>query len=413
MPGWSRPIKDIILEITLPNKLTMYRTNYSNRFNRSRPRGFSSKNNHQPQVDISLYVKKAQEVEEEFVYVPKHTFADFPIHERIKANISQKGYVTPTPIQDQAIPHLLEGRDVVGIANTGTGKTAAFLIPLINKIHFNRNQKVIIITPTRELALQIDQEFRAFAGNLNLYSALCIGGANINTQISTLRRNPHFVIGTPGRLKDLIERRSLNLSTFSNIVLDEVDRMMDMGFIKDVRFLISHLPSLRQSLFFSATINPEITGIMHSLLKDPITISVKTQETAANVDQDIIKINGQRKADVLHDLLIQDEYKKVLVFGRTKHGVEKLAKELAERGFKVAALHSNKTQGQRQKALSSFKLNQVNVLLATDVASRGLDIDDVTHVINYDLPQNYQDYIHRIGRTGRANKKGSALTFVD
>lgn len=368
--------------------------------------------NRQSRVDTSLYVKKAQ-YEEQEVYTPVHKFSDFNIHSVIKANIASKGYEIPTPIQDQSIPYLLENRDVIGIANTGTGKTAAFLIPLINKVLYDRAQKVLIITPTRELALQIEGEFRDFARSLNMFSALCIGGAGLNGQMRNLRRNPNFVIGTPGRLKDLLERRALNLSMFNNIVLDEVDRMMDMGFIKDVRYLISLLPAQKQSLFFSATVNHEINGIIQTLLKDPITVSVKKTETANNIDQDVVKINGRGKTNVLHDLLIQDEYKKVLVFGKTKYGIERLAQELTDRGFKVASLHGNKSQGQRQRALDSFKQDQVKVLLATDVASRGLDIDDVTHVINYDLPQSYQDYIHRIGRTGRANKQGKALTFID
>ena len=367
----------------------------------------------QPKVDVSMYIRKAQSVQSEVSYTSAHTFNDFAIHERIKCNIKEKGYVVPTPIQDQAIPVILSGRDVVGIANTGTGKTAAFLIPLIDKIHFNRQERVLIVTPTRELALQIEQEFRVFGRNMNMFATLCIGGASLNVQTSFLRRNPSFVIGTPGRLKDLIERKALDLTKFNNIVLDEVDRMMDMGFINDVRYLIALLPRNRQSLFFSATVAPQIAQIIQTFLRNPVTISVKTQETAENVDQDVIRTGGQPKVEVLHDLLIQDDYKKVLVFGRTKHGVEKLSNELTKRGFKVAALHGNKSQGQRQRALSAFKQNEVKVLLATDVASRGLDIDNVTHVINYDPPQTYEDYIHRIGRTGRANKTGTALTFVD
>lgn len=367
----------------------------------------------QPKVDVSLYVKKAQDNSCEEVYIPKHKFADFEIQERIKMNIREKGYETPTPIQDQAIPHILRGEDIIGLANTGTGKTATFLIPLINKIHFNRNQKVLIVVPTRELAQQIYDEFKVFANNMNMLATCCIGGASINVQTMFLRRNPNFVIGTPGRLKDLIERRVLYIQTFNNIVLDEVDRMLDMGFIRDVKYLISLLPRERQSMFFAATLEQGSYEIIHSLLKNPVTVSVKKHEICTHIDQDVIYTNGKNKPDILHDLLIRDEYKKVLVFVRTKHGVEKLGRVLNNKGLEVATLHSNKTQGQRVKALQAFKQDQVTTLLATDVASRGLDIDDVTHVINYDLPQTYQDYIHRIGRTGRANKKGTALTFVD
>ena len=221
------------------------------------------------------------------------------------------------------------------------------------------------------------------------------------------------MIGTPGRLKDLKNQNKLSIALFSNIVLDEVDRMLDMGFVRDVEFLISHLPKVRQSLFFSATLTPNVNQVMQKLLTNPVTISVKAQETLHNIDQDVIKTNGRVKLDILHDLLNQEAFKKVLVFGRTKWGIEKLAKQLSVKGITVAALHGNKNQNQRQRALAEFKQNRVNVLLATDIASRGLDIPDVTHVINFDLPETYEDYIHRIGRTGRAGKKGIALSFVE
>lgn len=391
----------------------MFKNRYLFSNGKSRKNLKTYRHSSQPKVDVSLYVKKGQDNSCEEVYIPKHKFADFEIQERIKMNVREKGYETPTPIQDQAIPHILRGEDIIGIANTGTGKTATFLIPLINKIHFNRNQKVLIVVPTRELAQQIYDEFKVFANNMNMYATLCIGGASINVQTMFLRRNPNFVIGTPGRLKDLIERRVLYIQTFNNIVLDEVDRMLDMGFIRDVKYLISLLPRERQSMFFAATVEQGSYEIIHSLLKNPVTVSVKKQETCAHIEQDVIYTNGKNKPDILHDLLIRDEYKKVLVFVRTKYGVEKLGRVLNNKGLEVATLHSNKTQGQRVKALQAFKQDQVRTLLATDVASRGLDIDDVTHVINYDLPGTYQDYIHRIGRTGRANKKGTALTFID
>ncbi|OGH24044.1 MAG: hypothetical protein A2698_00770 [Candidatus Levybacteria bacterium RIFCSPHIGHO2_01_FULL_42_15] len=345
-------------------------------------------------------------------YVPKHAFSDFPIREELKRNITNKNYTEPTPIQDQAIPSILENKDVIGIANTGTGKTAAFLIPLINKVFHDPMQRVLIVVPTRELAVQIDEEFKAFAKDMNIFSVLCIGGASIHNQIYGIRRNHNFIIGTPGRLKDLKMQKKLNFALYNNVVLDEVDRMLDMGFIVDVRFIISHLPNDRQSLFFSATVSFDIQQIIRTFLKNPITISVKSQEMPIRVDQDVIKINGRNKIDVLHDLLIQDGFDKVLIFGRTKWGMEKLARLLAERGFRVAAIHGNKSQNQRQRALEQFRENHVQVLLATDIASRGLDIDDITHVINYDQPASYEDYIHRIGRTGRAGKAGTALTFV-
>lgn len=363
--------------------------------------------------DYALLVKKAELQQETVVYKPQHNFADFHICDKLKSNIRNKGYVSPTPIQDQAIPQLLQNKDVVGIANTGTGKTAAFLIPLINKVFLNRSQRVLIIAPTRELAVQIKDECDGFTGGMNITSLIAIGGVGMHPQIQGLRRNPNFLIGTPGRLKDLHKQGHLNFNFYNNIVLDEVDRMLDMGFIADIKFIIGQLPERRQSLFFSATLSPEIQGIMQSFLYNPITISVTTGTTSKNVDQDIVKLDGRAKIDVLHDLLIQDGFEKVLVFGRTKWGIEKLTKNLRERGFTAASIHGNKNQNQRQRALDEFKQNKIQILLATDVASRGLDISDVTHVINYDLPESYDDYVHRIGRTGRADKKGFALSFIE
>jgi ATP-dependent RNA helicase RhlE len=366
----------------------------------------------QRSMDVSLLVKQATN-EIEPVYVPQHTFADFPLQDQLKQAVLSRGYSIPTPIQDQAIMPLLQGRDVVGIANTGTGKTAAFLIPLINKILLDRTQKTLIIAPTRELAVQIEEEFRLLTQGMQLYSVLCIGGVNINPQIRQLARRPQFVIGTPGRLKDLEKQRKLFLADYRNIVLDEVDRMLDMGFINDMRYIIGKLPTPRQSLFFSATMPESAKQIMKEFLHDPITVTVRTRDTAKNVDQDVVRTNGLAKVDVLHDLLAQDGFDKVLVFGRTKWGMEKLARVLEQRGFRVASIHGNKNQNQRQRAINMFKSNEIQVLLATDIASRGLDIPNVTHVINYDLPETYEDYIHRIGRTGRAENKGTALTILE
>lgn len=347
-------------------------------------------------------------------YESIHEFSAFQISDILKRNIVDKGYKTPTPIQDQAINPILEGRDLIGIANTGTGKTAAFLIPLINKVLKDRNQKVLIITPTRELAAQIRDEFFSFSRGLSIYSALCIGGANMNRQRSDLRNNPSFVIGTPGRIQDLIRSRCLNLSNFGSVVLDEADRMVDIGFIHDIKYMISLLPKNRQSLFFSATIDGKVKEILNNFVQNPVTVSVKTGETAKNVEQNIIRVvDRARKVDQLHSLLSQKEFGKVLLFGRTKHGVQRLSDELIKRGFKADAIHGNKNQSQRMRILDKFKRSETQILLATDVASRGLDIPNVSHVINYDLPESYEVYIHRIGRTGRVDKKGVALTFVE
>ncbi|MFA6521277.1 MAG: DEAD/DEAH box helicase [Candidatus Gracilibacteria bacterium] len=364
-------------------------------------------------LEISKLINKATPIEES-VFTPVHTFQEFPFHPTIKANIALKGYNKLTPIQDQAIAHIIAGKDTVGIANTGTGKTAAFLLPLINKVVNNRNEKILILAPTRELAQQIFEEFVVFSKGLNIHGSICVGGVHVGAQISALRRNPNFVIATPGRLKDLANRRLVNLKFFNTVVLDEADRMVDMGFIQDIKAIIAMLPPKRHSLFFSATISKEIHALIQQFLVDPVTVSVKFRETASNVDQDIIRVtDSSRKIDILKGLLAKSEFSKVLIFGRTKRGVEKLSVILSEKGFKVASIHSNKSQSSRQKALNLFKQNSIKILVATDVAARGLDISEVSHVINYDMPATYDDYIHRIGRTGRADKIGKALTFVE
>lgn len=344
----------------------------------------------------------------------KHKFDDFPISKILKLNIQAKGYTLPTPIQDQVIPVILEGKDLIGTANTGTGKTAAFLIPLIEKISKSRFDRALIITPIRELSGQILEEFRDFSRGMGLDAALCIGGTNIFRQKSELRRNPPFVIGTPGRLRDLIKQGILDLSKFNNVVLDETDQMVDIGFLEEIKFFISLLPKNRQSLFFSATVGPKVRDIIKAFVQNPVVISVKHRETSADVDQQIVRVTGGvKKMDVLHDLLSKKEFEKVLIFGRTKHGVQKLCDELIRRGFRAGAIHGDKRQNQRQFTLNQFKKNDIKILLATDVASRGLDIKNVSHVINYELPESQDDYTHRIGRTGRAGKKGVAITIVD
>lgn len=387
---------------------------YNGRSRNIAPRRFNNRSSNRGAFsDISKFVNKEVVAEEAEVFVPEHAFRDFNLEPLLASNIEKKGYITPTPIQDQAIPVVMTGKDVVGIANTGTGKTAAFLLPLINKILLNPKEKVLIIAPTRELAFQIDEELRAFAKNSGLFSVICIGGTGMGPQIRDLRHIHHFVIGTPGRLKDLIEQGVLNLSGFSTVVLDEADRMLDMGFINDVRFMMSKMAAKRHTLFFSATLSPEIERLIHEFLREPVRVSVKTRDTAKNVHQDIVRVeDGKNKVDILQDLLIQKGFDKVLVFGRTKHGVEKLAKELGKRGFRADSIHGNKSQRERQRALDGFKSDRTQVLTATDVAARGLDISGVTHVINFDLPATYEDYVHRIGRTGRAGEMGKALTFV-
>ncbi|HXS14866.1 MAG TPA: DEAD/DEAH box helicase, partial [Candidatus Saccharimonadales bacterium] len=341
-------------------------------------------------------------------------FSNYFLHPTLVSNVAYKGYTIPTPIQDKVIPEILDGKDVIGIANTGTGKTAAFLIPLIQKTIIQKMERTLIVAPTRELAFQIYDELKSLSKGLGITASIIIGGVGMGRQIGELRNNPNFVIGTPGRMKDLILEKALFLGHFHNVVLDEADRMVDIGFIRDIQYFISLLPQNRQSLFFSATIGGKVNDVLHGFVnKNAVTASVVQQQTAENIKQDVIHVGRQQKIDVLHNLLTEEGFDKVMIFGRTKWGVQKLADELQRRGFRVGAIHGNKNQNQRQRVLESFKRGDVKILLATDVASRGLDISDVTHVINYDMPASMDDYVHRIGRTGRAEKTGIALTFVE
>lgn len=362
--------------------------------------------------DVSKFIKRADSVIKTEPYKAENSFTDFEIDERLKKNILKAGYESLTPIQDQVIPHILEGRDIVGIANTGTGKTAAFVIPLLNKAIKDKGQKILIVAPTRELAIQINQELLKFSFGLGIFSVCVVGGMPIFRQISDLRRDYNFIIGTPGRIKDIIKRGSLKLNNFQTVVLDESDRMLDMGFINDMRFLMAEMKKERQTLFFSATLSGDIKNLISEFLNDPVNVSVKTGETACGVDQDVVYVKNEVKFDLLHNLLVKPEFNKVLIFGRTKHGVERLSKLLSGRGLKAESIHGNKNHNQRARALKLFKDSAINVLVATDVAARGLDIPNVSHVINYELPATYEDYIHRIGRTGRGGKTGKALTFI-
>ena len=389
-----------------------YRGNRS-RYPQHKKKPYSFQWNEQELVKTIEHYKDAPKIVSNTAYNATNTIDTLDVDFQLKQNIYAKGYKVLTPIQDQAIPFILGNNDIIGIANTGTGKTAAFLIPLVNKVIKDRTQKVLVIAPTRELAEQINEEFKLLALNLRVFSTLIIGGQNIRTQILGLRRNPNFVIGTPGRIKDLINRHQLNLGNFNNVVLDETDRMVDIGFIKEIKTIISLLPNQRQSLFFSATVSKKVEEIIRLFVKNPITISVKKQDTNANIQQNIVRVPKHiKKVDQLHDLLISQGFEKVLVFGNTKWGVQKLATELINRGFKADAIHGNKRQNQRKTILENFKKNKISILLATDVAARGLDIENVSHVINYDIPNSYNEYIHRIGRTGRAEKTGTAITFI-
>ena len=396
------------------------------RFNNSRPsfnrgggsrHGGASKKRFGDRIDFSRFVKKGQLVEEK-PYVSKHTFADFPFNPQLYKNIERAGYTDPRPIQDQAIPSVMKGHDVFGMANTGTGKTAAFLLPLIEKIAKtkgqNKRETVLIMAPTRELALQIESDFKNLAFGFGMFSVACVGGLPIMKQIREIKMGVSFVIGTPGRIKDLIDKKVLDLSTCHSVVLDEADRMLDMGFRDDMVYIIGKTPKEgRQTLFFSATLSPDIKKLTEQYLKDPIFISVISGETAKNIDQDVIRVRGtQEKLEKLNEVLKKEGSDKVLIFRERKHHVDELTKELSHMGFKVGCIHGDKRSRERIRTLDLFKQDKINILIATDVAARGLDIPDVTHVINYDVPQTYDTYVHRIGRTGRSGKKGTALTFV-
>ena len=375
-----------------------------------RSNSFRSANKSVLNIDSFINKNVAKQIMTEFR--PEHQFVDFGLDKALEEIVTKKGYTSPTPIQDKTIPLIMSGKDVVGMANTGTGKTAAFLLPLIHKINRQRNERVLIMTPTRELALQINQEFKSFAFKFGMHSVVCVGGMNIGSQIRELRFNHQFVIGTPGRVLDLMQRGYLKLNDVKTIVLDEADCMLDMGFINDMRFVMSKMSRPRQTLFFSATMSSAIKNLIDEFLHEPMTVSIGTQNPPTNIEQDVVRLKGRDRVDVLHDLLKDPAYKKVLVFGRTKHGVEKLSKILIARGIKAESIHGNKSHGCRQRSLKQFKDGLVQVLVATDVAARGLDISNVSHVINYELPESREDYIHRIGRTGRGMELVKAQTFV-
>jgi ATP-dependent RNA helicase RhlE len=373
----------------------------------------AKKPKHGQYIDPAKFVKIAQPVTAE-EYTPQHTFADFSVDQRLSDNIIKKGYVHPTPIQDQTIPLGLEGKDVIGIANTGTGKTAAFAVPILHQLMSDKAAKALIVAPTRELAQQIEDECRQIGKGGGFTGALLIGGSAYGPQLRDLRAGPRIVIGTPGRIKDHIEQGTLNLSSFTIVVLDEVDRMLDMGFVADVKLLLAKLAPQRQSFYFSATMDRRVSDLIATFSPEAVTVSVKQGDTSANVHQDVIPFTDKHnKIEALHNLLIEPLVAKTIVFESTQRNVERLQQDLVSRGFEVEAIHGGKSQGQRQRALDKFKKNQTKILIATDVAARGIDVADITHVVNYGLPQTYEDYTHRIGRAGRAGRVGYALTFVE
>ena len=377
---------------------------------RGRSRGGSRK---LPTFNPSQFINRNPVEVKEEVYTPKNTFETFGLDTRLVKAIHAQNITTPSPIQDQIIPEILNDNDVIGLAETGTGKTAAFLVPLIEKILRGKDQKTLVLVPTRELAIQIEQELRKFTPRgARIFSATCVGGVNIRPQINALRKHNDFIIGTPGRVLDLIDRTILDTSTITTVVLDEADRMLDMGFINDMRSILENTPKSRETLFFSATFDDKTKKLADDFLRDPVTISVKKKDVTNSIEQDVVPFDEAFKFGTLMQLLENPELKRVLIFGAMKHSVKKLAEDLNKHHVQAESIHGNKTHQQRQKSLKKFKSGNARVLVATDVAARGIHVDGVSHVINYDLPTTFEDYVHRIGRTGRGTERGKALTFV-
>ena len=348
------------------------------------------------------------------------TFSDLGLIEPLMRAIAAEGYTTPTPIQAQAIPHLLARRDLLGIAQTGTGKTAAFALPILQRLATDRRQpaprqaSVLILTPTRELAIQIDQSFATYGRHLKLHRAVVYGGVGQGPQVAALRRGADVLVATPGRLLDLMGQGHVRFDGTEVFVLDEADRMLDMGFIHDVKKIIARLPARRQTLLFSATMPAAITGLANDILRDFERVEITPAATTVErISQRVLFVAKADKRQLLSALLKDRSMKRTIVFARTKHGANKVAEHLTKAGVRSDAIHGNKSQGARQRALEDFRQGRVRALVATDIAARGLDIDDVTHVVNFDLPVEPESYVHRIGRTARAGAEGTALSFCD
>ena len=345
------------------------------------------------------------------------TFENLNLIDPILKALQEEGYSTPTPIQEKSIPILLQGKDILGCAQTGTGKTAAFSIPILQKLYKTDNRKSIkalILTPTRELAIQIGECFSAYGKYTGLRHAVIFGGVGQKPQTDELKRGVQILIATPGRLQDLINQGFINLKALEFFVLDEADRMLDMGFIHDIRRILKLLPAKRQTLFFSATMPPEIETLANSMLTHPEKVEVTpASSTVDTISQSVYFIEKKEKKDLLIHLLKNPAIESVLIFTRTKHGADKLARILNKAGIRAEAIHGNKSQNARQRALTGFKSHDLRVLIATDIAARGIDVDQLSHVINYELPNVPETYVHRIGRTGRAGHNGIALSFCE
>ncbi|WP_434339454.1 DEAD/DEAH box helicase [Motilimonas cestriensis] len=346
------------------------------------------------------------------------SFANLGLSAQILDAVTQQGYTTPSPIQAEAIPAVIQGKDVMAAAQTGTGKTAGFTLPLLQKLSQGQraqaNQvRALVLTPTRELAAQVGESVSLYGRNLPLTSMVVFGGVNIKPQIAGLRRGADILVATPGRLLDLYQQKVINFKRLEILVLDEADRMLDMGFIHDIKKVLAVLPKQRQNLLFSATFSDDIRKLAKGLVNNPVEISVAPRNTtAARIEQWVYPVDKTRKAPLLGQLIKENDWKQVLVFTKTKHGANRLSQNLEANGLKAAAIHGNKSQAARTKALAGFKSGEIRILVATDIAARGLDIDQLPHVVNFDLPNVSEDYVHRIGRTGRAGASGEAISLV-
>ncbi len=348
------------------------------------------------------------------------SFNDFGLAEPIFRALTQEGYTTPTSIQTDAIPLVLAGRDLVGIAQTGTGKTAAFALPILNRLVSEprplerKSCRVLVLTPTRELAGQIQESFRTYGRNMKLATALAIGGVPMGKQVRTLLNGVDVLVATPGRLLDLVRGNALKLGAIQVLVLDEADRMLDMGFIHDIRTIVAKIPAARQTLLFSATMPREIAELAGSMLRDPARVAVTpVASTAERIAQRVIHTDRASKPNLLVDTLRNEPIERAIVFTRTKHGADKVVRGLMKAGIDAEAIHGNKSQGQRERVMANFRAGRIRTLIATDIAARGIDVDGITHVINYDLPNEPESYVHRIGRTARAGAEGIAISFCD
>lgn len=398
-----------------------FRNNNQRSRNRGRNRGGSNNRqnnrggrNNRTKIDPNKYISANQPlVDQEREVYNGIQFQNFNLSPKLLENLHQKGFKTTTAIQQEAIPAIQAGNDIVGISATGSGKTGAFLIPLIDKALKNDSENILVITPTRELALQILKEGISLIKGSKLRIELVIGGESIYKQKQNLQKNPAIVVGTPGRLLDMVDRKHLNLNRFNNLVIDEVDRMLDMGFIGDIKKLFAMTASSRQSLFFSATMDNRIEGIIKDMVGQYKMIKLSENKPINMVKQDVIYFDRrEEKIDKLHSILMQEEVTKTVVFVETRRYADKVGKKLQQAGIRTGVIHGNKNQNQRKRIMEEYRRTKFNVLVATNVAARGLDIDDISHVINFDEPESYDEYIHRIGRTGRNGKEGTAYTFV-